>query len=156
MFNHIVNCSDGFKNSSPLDKGALIKMNYFGEQIFQPLGQDIGRQFFICLFSSPFFSTEVITACSVNLKALRTQRHNLDFQPTNFQTQAKKQGRIQRLSRRFQVICSFGMSAKHCNTLRVPICLHKRFFFSSNKGGISLRSLKNEEDDPVYAHAPPS
>ena len=41
----------------------------------------------------------------MNLTALCTQRHNLDFQQTNFQTRAKKQGKIQRLSRRFQVIC---------------------------------------------------
>ena len=92
----------------------------------------------------------------MNLKALRTQRHNLDFAPTNFQTRAKKQGKIQRLSRRFWVIYSFGSSAKHCNTLRIPPYLPSQaFFLSSTKEGISLSSLKNEEKDPMFAHVQP-
>ena len=46
-----------------------------------------------------FFSTKVITTCFCEFES--SPYFNLDFPPTNFHTRAKKQGKIQRLSRRF-------------------------------------------------------
>ena len=167
MLNRIVNCSDGIKNSSPLDRGAVIKVKYFVQHIFQPLGQGLGRYFCIYInkrywtpilylsFVLSFFSTKVITTCFCEFES--SPYFNLDFPPTNFHTRAKKQGKIQRLSRRFRVINSFGRSAKHRNTLRIPPYLPSQaLFLSSTKEGISLRSLKNEEKDPMSAHVQPS
>ena len=93
----------------------------------------------------------------MNLKALRTQRHNLDFQPTNFQTQAKKQGKLRRLSRRFQVFVLSSEGLQSIVTISVSqFDFTNVFLLLPNKEGISLRSLQNEEHDPVFAHAPPS